>query len=93
MTKIPIIIADDDPGMRQLLQAIVSRAEGYELRGVAENGQALLELFEALFVIRLNLANLLKKLGDFIKALFACFLSKLNIHFVRFEIFALDSID
>lgn len=46
MTKIPIIIADDDPGMRQLLQAIVSRAEGYELRGVAENGQALLELFE-----------------------------------------------
>lgn len=46
MTKIPIIIADDDAGMRQLLQAIVSRAEGYELRGVAENGQALLELFE-----------------------------------------------
>lgn len=46
MKPIPIIIADDDPGMRKLLKAIVEKSEGYELRGVAENGETLLELYE-----------------------------------------------
>ena len=46
MGPIRILIADDDPGMRALLRGIVEKAEGYELAGVAENGEALLELYE-----------------------------------------------
>jgi len=45
MKPIPIIIADDDPGMRQLLKAIVAKSEGYELLGVAQDGEQLLELY------------------------------------------------
>lgn len=46
MKRIPIIIADDDPGMRKLLAGIVSKSEEYELKGVAENGDELLELYD-----------------------------------------------
>lgn len=46
MKQIPIIIADDDPGMRQLLAGIVSKSEGYELKGIAENGEELLKLYD-----------------------------------------------
>jgi len=46
MKPIPIIIADDDPGMRQLLTGIVAKSEGYELMGAAEDGEQLLELYE-----------------------------------------------
>lgn len=46
MKPIPIIIADDDPGMRQLLAGIVAKSEGYELRGIASDGEELLELYE-----------------------------------------------
>jgi len=46
MKPIPIIIADDDPGMRQLLTGIVAKSEGYELMGAAEDGEQRLELYE-----------------------------------------------
>lgn len=46
MKPIPIIIADDDPGMRQLLTGIVAKSEGYELMGAAEDGEQLLALYE-----------------------------------------------
>ena len=46
MKQIPIIIADDDPGMRQLLAGIVSKSEEYELRGIAGNGEELLQLYD-----------------------------------------------
>lgn len=45
MKTIPIIIADDDPGMRQLLTGIVAKSENYELRGIASDGEELLELY------------------------------------------------
>lgn len=46
MRPISILIADDDPGMRALLSGIVAKSAGYELRGVAEDGEALLEMYE-----------------------------------------------
>lgn len=46
MKPIPIIIADDDPGMRMLLSGIVARSDEYELKDIAENGDMLMELYE-----------------------------------------------
>ncbi len=46
MHKIPILIADDDPGMRMLLTGIVAKSEEYELAGTAEDGEQLLRLYE-----------------------------------------------
>lgn len=45
--KLKVLIADDDEGMRLILRKIVSRAEGYEIAGEAEDGQAALRLYEA----------------------------------------------
>ena len=45
--SIRTLIADDDPGMRLLVRKLVERAEGYELIGEAEDGEALLRLYEA----------------------------------------------
>lgn len=46
MKPIPIVIADDDSGMRLLLSGIVAKSDEFELRGIAENGDMLLELYE-----------------------------------------------
>ena len=46
MSSIRMIIADDDPGMRIVMRKLAERAEGYELVGEAEDGNALLELYD-----------------------------------------------
>lgn len=48
MEPIRILIADDDPGMRQVLGLLIDRAEGCRLVGAAENGEQLLELYDRL---------------------------------------------
>lgn len=46
MNNIRILIADDDPGMRLVMRKLAEKAEGYELVGVAENGNDLMEKYE-----------------------------------------------
>jgi len=46
MNNIRILIADDDPGMRTVMRKLAEKAEGYELVGVAEDGNDLLEKYE-----------------------------------------------
>ncbi len=41
-----VLIADDDPGMRDVLRRMVERAKGYELVAEAANGREALELTE-----------------------------------------------
>ncbi len=43
---IPVVIADDEPGMRNVMKKILARTEGFALMGEADNGRALLELVE-----------------------------------------------
>ncbi len=43
---IPVVIADDEPGMRDVMKKILARTEGFALMGEADNGRALLELVE-----------------------------------------------
>ena len=45
---IPVVIADDDPDMRQVMRRIVARTEGFELVREAQNGPELVELVERL---------------------------------------------
>lgn len=44
--KIPVVIADDDAGMRTIMRKMIERVEGFELRGEATNGRELLEKVE-----------------------------------------------
>lgn len=46
MNDITILIADDDPGMRTVMRKLVERAEGYRLVGKAEDGDALIALYD-----------------------------------------------
>ena len=46
MKPVRIAIADDDAGMRTVVRKIIQRDGGYELVGEAENGEALVELFD-----------------------------------------------
>ena len=46
MKPVRIAIADDDAGMRTVVRKIIERDGGYELVGEAENGEALVELFD-----------------------------------------------
>ncbi len=48
MDPIRILIADDDAGMRLVMKKLVEKAEGYELVGEAEDGEQLIELYDAL---------------------------------------------
>lgn len=48
MTPVTIIIADDDPGMRLVMRKLAEKAEGYRLLGEAEDGDGLLEMYDAL---------------------------------------------
>lgn len=44
--KIPVVIADDDEGMRAIMRKMIGRVDGFELRGEATDGKELLELVE-----------------------------------------------
>ena len=44
--KIPVVIADDDEGMRAIMRTMIGRVDGFELRGEATDGKELLELVE-----------------------------------------------
>ena len=46
MKPIRIAIADDDADMRNVVRRIIERDGGYELVGEAEDGEALIEIFE-----------------------------------------------
>lgn len=46
MNLIKTLIADDDPGMRLVMRRLVQQAEGYELAGEAEDGAALIRLYD-----------------------------------------------
>ena len=46
MKSFRVLIADDDPGMRDVLGRIVAKADGYELVAQAERGQETIELAE-----------------------------------------------
>ena len=46
MNNIRILIADDDPGMRLVMQKLAEKAEGYALVGAAVDGNDLLEKYE-----------------------------------------------
>lgn len=48
MNPIRILIADDDAGMRLVMRKLAEQAEGYELVGEAEDGEKLIELYDAL---------------------------------------------
>lgn len=48
MDPIRILIADDDAGMRLVMRKLAEKAEGYELVGEAEDGEKLIELYDAL---------------------------------------------
>ena len=48
MEDIRILIGDDDAGMRLVMRKLVEKAEGYALVGEAENGSALIELYDRL---------------------------------------------
>ena len=48
MNPIRILIADDDAGMRLVMRKLAENAEGYELVGEAEDGEKLIELYDAL---------------------------------------------
>ena len=48
MNPIRILIADDDAGMRLVMRRLAEKAEGYELVGEAEDGEKLIELYDAL---------------------------------------------
>ena len=46
--KIPVVIADDDEGMRAIMRKMIDRVDGFELRGEAKDGKELLEMVDAL---------------------------------------------
>ncbi|MDR0897152.1 MAG: response regulator, partial [Oscillospiraceae bacterium] len=46
MNPIPVVIADDDPGMRLVIRKILERSGDFTLLGEAEDGEALLTLVE-----------------------------------------------
>ena len=46
MIPIRVLIADDDPGMRLVMRKLVEKAEGCDLAGEAEDGEALLRLYD-----------------------------------------------
>ena len=46
MDTIRVLIADDDPGMRLVMRKLVEKAEGCDLAGEAEDGEALLLLYD-----------------------------------------------
>lgn len=48
MDPIRILIADDDAGMRLVMRKVIEQAEGYALAGEAEDGNRLIELYDAL---------------------------------------------
>jgi len=48
MNDIRILIADDDAGMWLVMRRLVERAEGYALVGEAEDGEALIRLYDEL---------------------------------------------
>ena len=48
MTQIPILIADDDAGMRLVMRKLVEQAEGYALAGEAADGATLVRLYDEL---------------------------------------------
>jgi len=48
MSDIRILVADDDAGMRLVMKKLAEKAEGYELVGEAEDGEKLIELYDAL---------------------------------------------
>ena len=48
MSPITILIADDDAGMRLVMRKLAQSAEGYELVGEAEDGIALIRLYDEL---------------------------------------------
>lgn len=48
MNPIRILIADDDAGMRLVMRKLAQSAEGYELVGEAEDGIALIRLYDEL---------------------------------------------
>ncbi len=48
MIPIRILIADDDAGMRLVMRRLAEAAEGYELVGEAEDGNALLRMYDDL---------------------------------------------
>ncbi len=48
MIPIRIMIADDDAGMRLVMRKLAEAAEGYELVGEAEDGNALLRMYDEL---------------------------------------------
>lgn len=46
MNPIPVVFADDDPGMRLVMRKLLRRAGDFEIRGEAEDGEQLLRLVE-----------------------------------------------
>ena len=46
MREVTILIADDDPGMRLVMRRLAEKAEGYRLVGEAEDGEALIALYD-----------------------------------------------
>jgi thymidylate synthase ThyX len=48
MNEVTILIADDDPGMRLVMRKLAEQAEGYALVGEAEDGIALIRLYDEL---------------------------------------------
>lgn len=46
MEQIPVLIADDEPGMRDILKRMVSKVDGYVVMDEAANGKELLVLAE-----------------------------------------------
>ena len=48
MNPIRILIADDDAGMRLVMRKLAEAAEGYELVGEAEDGNALIRMYDEL---------------------------------------------
>ena len=47
MSLLRILLADDDAGMRAVMQKIVEKADGYAIAGVASDGLELMRLYEA----------------------------------------------